>query len=161
MSELTNRPENHARRFPIRIDEQTFEVANPEPTGAELLALVGKSSDTHLLTLSLKGEDDQLIAPDEKVDLTKPGREQFYVVARDPLTITIDDVKYTPSKATMNGNELRHLPATPIGPERDLWLDVPGKDDRRIELAELVDLKDCMVFYTAPSTINPGGKGKQ
>lgn len=144
-----------ARFYSFRIDEHSFSLENQFPTGRELLALVGKSPDTHLLTISLPG-DDELIDADEKVDLAKPGREQFLVVVRNPLAITIDDVVYHPSAKVLTGTELRSLPTPPVATNRDLWLDVPGPDDRKIQSGEAVPLKDGMVFYTAPATINPG-----
>jgi hypothetical protein len=51
---------------------------------------------------------------------------------------------------------LRALPDPDIGPEFDLWLEIPGGEDRRIESGEEVKLKEGMHFFTAPSVINPG-----
>lgn len=144
------------RFYSLRVDEQAFSIPNPAPTGRELLALVGKSPDTHLLTLSLANRDDELIDPEEKVDLRLAGREQFFAVIRNPLTIVIDEVRYQPEERELTGEQLRRLAVPPIGSDRDLWLDVPGRDDLRVELADPIALTDGMVFYTAPSTINPG-----
>jgi len=145
------------RYYSFAIDEEAFSIENPEPTGRELLALVGKAPETHLLNLNLPNQDDVLIGADEKVDLRKPGREHFSVTIKKPLAIVIDDITYYPGEKRMTGAELRNLPQPPIAADRDLWLDVPGKDDKRIEPGETIELKDGMVFYTAPSTINPGG----
>lgn len=143
------------RYYNFSIDEQSFSRPEAELTGRQLLALVGKSPETHLLNYNLPNQDDVLIDADEIVDLRQPGRERFSVTVRK-LTITIEDVQYHPPKATMLGSELRALAKPAISSDLDLWLDVPGKDDRRIKDDEAVALKDGMVFYTAPSTINPG-----
>ncbi|MBV9865365.1 MAG: multiubiquitin domain-containing protein [Abitibacteriaceae bacterium] len=78
-----------ARQFVIRIDEQSFHLTNSQPTGRELLELVGRTPDQFLLTLVLANEPDRLIDPDEHVDISRPGVEQFAVVAKKPHKITI------------------------------------------------------------------------
>lgn len=145
------------RYYSFRIDEQPLSITEPMPTGRTLLKLVGKAPETHLLNLNLPYQDDELIGADELVDLRKPGREQFSVTAKDPLAIVIDEVRYEPVKKKLTGVELRNLPKPPVPDDRDLWRDVPGKDDSRIKPADTIELVDGMVFYTAPSTINPGG----
>lgn len=78
-----------ARQFVIRIDEQTFHLTNSQPTGRELLELVGRSPDHFLLTLVLANEPDRLIGPHEHVDISRTGVEQFAVVAKKPHKIPI------------------------------------------------------------------------
>jgi hypothetical protein len=70
------------RRFPIQVDEQNFTVKGPFITGAKLLGLVGKDSETHFVTQVLVDTDDIVIGPDQRVDLTQPGRERFTVVVK-------------------------------------------------------------------------------
>jgi hypothetical protein len=72
------------------------------------------------------------------------------------IVIHIDRKKFKVREREMAGSELRTLPDPDIGPEFDLWLEVPGGEDRRIENAQAVKLKDGMHFFTAPSVINPG-----
>src|SRR5262245_21709469 len=78
--------------------------------------------------------------------------------ARQPeqSQIQIDRVHYTVSKSQMTGVELRQVPPTPIGPDRDLFEVVPGGPDRKIEHETLVDIRNGMRFFTAPAQINPG-----
>lgn len=71
--------------------------------------------------------------------------------------IQIDRVHYTVHQNRMTGTELRHVPAPPIGPERDLFEVVPGEPDRKIEDATIVEIKNGARFFTAPAHINPGG----
>ncbi len=72
------------------------------------------------------------------------------------IHIKIDRKPYSVEKETLIGTEIRALPDPDIGAEFDLWLEVPGGEDRRIEAAEEVRLKNGMHFFTAPSHINPG-----
>jgi multiubiquitin len=70
--------------------------------------------------------------------------------------IQIDRVHYTVEKSEMTGAELRQLPSTPIGSDRDLFEVVPGHPDRKIGDADVVEISDGKRFFTAPSHINPG-----
>ena len=56
----------------------------------------------------------------------------------------------------MTGEQLRHLPVPPIGPDRDLFEVVPGHSDRKIGDNEEVELRNGTRFFTAPAHINPG-----
>jgi len=72
------------------------------------------------------------------------------------IVIHIDRTKFEVEDKEMTGTELRALPEPDIGPEFDLWLEVPGGEDDRIDAEEPVRLKNGTHFFTAPSTINPG-----
>lgn len=72
------------------------------------------------------------------------------------VVIHIDRKQYKVPEGEMTGAELRALPEPDIGPEFDLWLEVPGGEDERVEDNESVKLKNGMHFFTAPSVINPG-----
>jgi hypothetical protein len=73
------------------------------------------------------------------------------------ISIHIDGHQVFAPKETMTGGELRHLVTPPIGPERDLYLEVPGqRQDRLVGDNEEVQLKSGMHFYSAPKTVNPG-----
>lgn len=73
--------------------------------------------------------------------------------------IQIDRVHYTVTQHQMTGAELRHVPPTPIGPDRDLFEVVPGGPDLKIEDTKVVDIRNGMRFFTAPTQINPGYAG--
>lgn len=80
---------------------------------------------------------------------------------RDPpgppkFQIQIDRAHYTIAAPTMTGAQLRQLPPTPIGPDRDLWQVVPGGTDLKIADNDIVELRNGLRFFTAPAQINPG-----
>lgn len=75
---------------------------------------------------------------------------------RDAVTIHIDKKEFKLSESAMTGAQLRALPTPPIGPDRDLYEEVPGEEDILIESATVVTLRDGMHFFTAPHSINPG-----
>lgn len=70
--------------------------------------------------------------------------------------IQIDRVHYKVEGSQLTGQQLRDLPVPPIEATRDLFLVVPGAQDRKIAADEIVDLHDGMRFFTAPGHINPG-----
>lgn len=73
------------------------------------------------------------------------------------VTIHIDDATFRIPAGSMSGAEIRQLPTPAIGPELDLWLDVPGGSDRKIENTDTVELRNGMHLFTAPGMITPGG----
>lgn len=72
------------------------------------------------------------------------------------ITITIDREPYEIYERKMTGAQLRVVPSPDVAEDRDLWLDVPGARDRKIQDEDILVLKDGMRFFTAPGRINPG-----
>ena len=71
--------------------------------------------------------------------------------------IEIDDAKYVLPSSKVTGAVIRAL--VPVASNLDLWLEVHGaKDDILIRPELEYEVKSGSEFYTAPSTINPGGK---
>ncbi len=75
------------------------------------------------------------------------------------IPIFIDQVKYDAPDSNLTGSQLRALPNPPVPEDRDLFLEVPGpKDDLLIDPAKKYEIKPGSHYYTAPKTINPGGR---
>lgn len=72
------------------------------------------------------------------------------------MVIHIDRKEYKAPSDDMTGAQIRALVDPPIGPDRDLWLEVPGGDDEKIADDQVVELRSGMHFFTAPATITPG-----
>src|SRR5437016_4615528 len=75
---------------------------------------------------------------------------------RHEFHIQIDRVHFTVTQREMTGAELRRVPPTPIGLDRDLFEVIPGGPDRKIGDNDIVTIHDGERFFTAPSHINPG-----
>ncbi len=75
---------------------------------------------------------------------------------RHPIEIFIDKQRFVAPQPIMTGQQLRALPNPPIGQDRDLWLEVPAGDDRKIGDDEPVDLHPGMHFFTTPRHVTPG-----
>jgi len=74
----------------------------------------------------------------------------------DDFLIHIDKAEYRVDGPTITGAKLRAVPPTPIGPEFDLYEEVPGGEDVLIREDMVVHLRSGMHFFTAPANINPG-----
>ncbi len=70
--------------------------------------------------------------------------------------IQIDRKVYKVELKHMTGSQLRALPSPPIGPDRDLFEVVPGGTDRKIGGEEVVEIRNGLRFFSAPTQINPG-----
>jgi hypothetical protein len=86
----------------------------------------------------------------------KEQKEHEHPPEHHEFRIQIDRVHYTVHQRLMTGEQLRHVPPTPIGPDRDLFEVVPGGTDRKITDSEEVEIRDGKRFFTAPAQINPG-----
>lgn len=84
--------------------------------------------------------------------------EQPSLGQHDPeVTIHIDKAQFKLDAGSLTGAQIRALPTPSIGPEFDLWEDIPGGNDRLIGNDEVVVLHNGQHFFTAPATITPGG----
>ena len=72
------------------------------------------------------------------------------------IEIHIDKKAYKVASQSLTGAELRDTAQPPIGPQYDLYEEVPGGTDILINTAVSYALHNGMHFFTAPSTINPG-----
>lgn len=146
MNEELLETETRARRFAIRIDEQNLTVTDPEPTGRYLLGLVGKSPDTHMLTIILPGIDDEFVGPDERVDLREPGREHFTVVRKECHEFTLDiEGKSIPwHEPTISAEKIAELGGWDIS-EGVILIDAE-QNERQLQPGEVVSLATGVCF---------------
>jgi hypothetical protein len=89
-------------------------------------------------------------------DTFEKGQSQPAAAVHNKFQIQIDRVHFTVTQEVMTGAELRRVPPTAIGPDRDLFEVVPGGTDKKIEDNEPVQLREGERFFTAPAHINPG-----
>lgn len=76
----------------------------------------------------------------------------------EKFEIQIDHDHFTVEDSAMTGSQLRALPTPPIGPDRDLFEEVPGPgEDILIGDDQTVEMRNGLHFFSAPRHINPGG----
>lgn len=73
-----------AKRYRIRIDKEYRIVEVSAMTGAEILGLVGKTPQTHMLSQKLPGGQIEPVQANQTVHFDGPGVERFQTLARDP-----------------------------------------------------------------------------
>lgn len=73
-----------AKVYRIRIDKEKKDVSVPSMTGRQILALVGKTPETHMLSEKIRGGGVEPIAADKVVKFDRPGVERFQTLALDP-----------------------------------------------------------------------------
>jgi hypothetical protein len=92
---------------------------------------------------------DAIPAPERSVHDGHPA--QLYEVK-------IDRDRFGWDKSTISGEQLRHLPTPPIGPDRDLYEEVHAGEDKPVESNTVVTLNEDeeTCFFTAPHHVTPG-----
>ena len=73
-----------AKVYRIRIDKEKKDVSVPSMTGREILALVGKTPEKHLLSEKFHGGVVEPVKADQVVRFDRPGVERFQTLALDP-----------------------------------------------------------------------------
>lgn len=73
-----------AKVYRIRIDKEKKDVTVASMTGRQILALVGKTPETHLLSQKIRGRAPEPIGADQDVRFDTPGVERFQTLALDP-----------------------------------------------------------------------------
>jgi hypothetical protein len=68
--------------YEILVDKHPFKVSSPQ-TVAGILNLVDKAVDKWHLQIKLKGGEREVLDPDKKIDLTRPGIERFETVPKE------------------------------------------------------------------------------
>ena len=145
-------------RYQIQIDRVHYKVDQDKLTGAELRALVTPpvDPDRDLFEVVLGGTDRKI--KDADVVQMRNGLRFFTAPShqKERYQIQIDRVHYTIDQDKLTGAELRALVTPPVDPDRDLFEVVPGGTDRKIKDADVVQMRNGLRFFTAPSHINPG-----
>ncbi len=82
--EKADKKPKRAKRYRIRIDKEYKIVEVHSMTGRELLALVGKTPETYLLSQKFRGGRVEPIKADQAVEFHRHQIERFQTLALDP-----------------------------------------------------------------------------
>ena len=72
-----------ARFYVIRIDRERKRVGERGLNGSEILALVGKTPETHKLFQKFCGGRTEVVEPCDTVSFIEPGVERFQTIPKD------------------------------------------------------------------------------
>ena len=79
---------------------------------------------------------------------------------KNGFQIQIDREHFTVHQEDMTGAQIRQVPNPPVGPDRDLFEVGPAHSDVKIEDVQVVEIRNGLRFFSAPSNINPGRAGR-
>lgn len=131
---------DNPRTFNVRIDEQSFSLTNVEPTGRDLLSLVGRDPEHYFLVFVVEDQPDQVVELDEPFSLAAPGAEKFILVSKDrKFTIQIDETSYTVIGPKITGRQILEL-AGMDAEGHFVTQVIPNAADVVIGIDEVVDL---------------------
>lgn len=124
-------------RYQVSIDGAIYDLQTPEPAGAEIMALAGKKPCAFSLA--------KVIAPDERVHISKKDVAQFMTTAKDMVTIFIDGKPFEIRPGMTPVSEIKRLGGVRDGYELDQEVDgalMPLPADGEVEI------HGCEIFYS-------------
>lgn len=139
--------------YPARVDHEVFHVLKPHPTGTDLLALVHKKPCAfELIEVFHDHERTNVVLPDERVDLRKPGLKGYLSAHREIVDIYLMSEKPLPiQRGTYSVAQM--LDKAGVSPETHMLLqEVDGQPPLPVPPTEKLDIKGCEVFYVQPQT---------
>lgn len=130
------------RRYSLKIDDQVFHIENPEPTGRELLDLVGRAPADYFLVFVVPGAPDRVVELDEPFDLATPGTEEFTLVSRERrFAIQIDERNFTVVGPLITGQSILDL-AGKSSETHFVTQIIVGADDIVVGLGDSVNVSE-------------------
>lgn len=125
------------RELNIRIEGRDYQWNSQFITGKQLKNLAGISHDEELFLSLIDPWDDELVSNDQKVDLARPGIENFYI--RPLLKFKIDGKSVNWNEQYITGLQIRNLGQ--IESENQIFLKIKGKfEDELIRDNDKVNL---------------------
>ncbi len=92
---VTDREKPPHHKYRVHIDGETVEIETQYPTGEQLLGMVGKRSCAFELIEELQHHENDVVEPDETVDLEKRGLKGFITAHKEVVTIFINGNPYS------------------------------------------------------------------
>jgi hypothetical protein len=139
-----------APAYRVRIDGEVFRIDTPKPTGELLLSKVGKRPCAfELIEESAHGKND-VVEPDEEVDLRKPGLKGFITAHKEIVTIFINDAPYRIERGERTVAEI----LAKVGQTPDGYVLLEEKNGPPMPLPpdRPVKIHGCEVFHSQPQS---------
>lgn len=135
-------------------------ASHRHPRGTVTPDQIRKIPPTHIdpsrqIWLDIDDALDQVLAEGQPLELVD-GMHFFSDIPA--VTIHLDRDAFEVYDRKITGARLRVLPSPDVAADRDVWLDVPDRRDRKIQDEDVIPLQNGMRFFTAPGRINPGAR---
>ena len=141
----------HAPAYRVRIDGEVFRIETPTPKGELLLGKVGRRPCAfELIEEFVHGKND-IVEPEEEVDLRKRGLKGFITAHKEIVTIFINGDPYKIERGNRTVAEiLAKVGQTPEGyvllEEKDGQPPMPLPPDRPVKI------HGCEIFHSQPQS---------
>ncbi|HST51084.1 MAG TPA: multiubiquitin domain-containing protein [Pyrinomonadaceae bacterium] len=136
----------HARAYHVRIDGEKVKVDTPHPTGEMLLSKVGKRACAFELIEEFMHHENDVVEPDEMVDLRKHGLKGFITAHKEMVEISINGAPYTIERGSRTVAEV----LSKIGQTTEGYILLEEKNGPPLPLPPTVPVKirGCEVFHS-------------
>lgn len=156
---MPSNPDN-SRKVTITIDDDHLRIHPGAYAVADLKeAAHPPVPPDHRLWVDVDDGEDIALEPDGTIDV----REGLVFYSQGPdgahrrrVPIVIDGTHVVSASLSVTGLILRHLVTPPIPEDRELFRDINGSPDERIDDDEAVTLAKGAEFYSVPRLITPG-----
>jgi len=139
-----------APEYRVRIDGEVFRIDTPKPTGELLLSKVGKRPCAFELIEEFAHGKNDVVEPDEEVDLRKPGLKGFITAHKEMVTIFINDAPYRIERGERTVAEI----LAKVGQTPDGYVLLEEKNGPPMPLPpdRPVKIHGCEVFHSQPQS---------
>lgn len=144
----------------IKVNEDKVHITTGIHPPADVKALTTPPVPVdHTLWIDVDGGQDIEVPNDGTIEIVDG--MVLYSVGPDGahpkhMNIVVDTKAIVSENESVTGAIIRRLIAPPIGPDRDLYRDIEGAPDEKIEDDEVVTLTKGAEFYSVPRVIAPG-----
>jgi hypothetical protein len=140
----------HAPAYRVRIDGEVFRIETPRPTGELLLGKVGKRPCAFELVEEFVHHKNNVVEPEEEVDLRKPGLKGFITAHKEIVTIFINDGPYRIERGEHTVAEI--LAKVGQTPEGYVLLEEKNGPPMPLPPDRPVKIHGCEIFHSQPQS---------
>lgn len=142
----------HARHYAFRVDHTRVVVDTPTLTGAEILCKVGKRPCAFELIEEFVHCENDVVEPDEPVDLRQRGLKGFITAHKEIVTIYIGGPEH-PYEIQRGEHTVAQILAM-VDKTPDGYVLLEEKDGPPLPVPPNIPLKigGCEMFYTQPQS---------
>jgi Multiubiquitin len=138
------------KAYRVRIEGEVFRIETPTPTGELLLSKVGKRPCAFELIEEFVGGKNDVVEPNEEVDLRRKGLKGFITAHREIVTIFIDGNPYSIERGDRTVAEI----LAKVNKTTDGYVLLEEKNGPPLPLPpnKPVKIHGCEVFFTQPQS---------
>lgn len=140
----------HAKSYRVPIDGKKVKVKTPTPTGEELLKLVDKRPCAYELIEEFVHHKNDVVEPNETVDLRREGLKGFITAHKEIVTIFIDGPGYPIERGKRTVAEI--LSKVGKNPEGYILLEEKNGPPLPLDENKPVEIVGCEIFHTQVQT---------